>query len=99
MKSPDWGGHNTDWSLHHVPCSWVVMLENALDPSHAPYLHEGLLGTRQSAAPMQMSLINEGVWPPAAASGFQLHHSGYIDSQQEDGMRAVRTFQPPCTIR
>ena len=95
----DWAGSKADWTLHQVPCGWPVMVENALDPSHAPFLHEGLLDSRKEAAPMQMSRMSDGHWPPLAASGFQLHHGGYTQTQQEDGMQAHRVFQPPCTVR
>lgn len=99
VTAEDWVGGSEEWSLHQVPCGWPVMVENALDPSHAPFLHEGLLDSRKGAAPMTMSRVNDGIWPPQAASGFQLRHGGYTQEQQEEGMRAERDFVPPCTIR
>lgn len=99
MTSPEWAGSSTDWGMHELPVSWPIAAENALDPSHAPFLHEGLLGSRLAAAPMRMSLQSEGHWPPLAEEGFVLHHSGYLASQQADRMAAVRSFKPPCNIQ
>ncbi|KAK9803840.1 hypothetical protein WJX73_006016 [Symbiochloris irregularis] len=99
VASEDWAGSDVEWSLHHVPCGWPVMVENALDPSHAPFLHEGLLDSRRGAAPMSMSRVSDGHWPPQAAAGFKLRHGGYTREQQGEAMQAERAFIPPCTIR
>ena len=69
--------------------------ENALDPSHASYVHNRVISRREDAAPMRMRLSSE-VDPQR---GFELEHGGYSRSQQEGGMRAKRWFVPPCTIR
>jgi phenylpropionate dioxygenase-like ring-hydroxylating dioxygenase large terminal subunit len=71
------------------------MQENALDPSHASYVHHGVISRRQDAAPMRMRLSGD----IDAQRGFQLAHGGYSRPQQEGGMRARRWFIPPCTIR
>ncbi len=69
--------------------------ENALDPSHASYVHNLVISKRQDAAPMQMALSGE----IDAQQGFILEHGGYSKSQQEGNMKAKRYFIPPCTIR
>ena len=69
--------------------------ENALDPSHASYVHNLVISKRQDAAPMQMALSGE----IDAQQGFILEHGGYSKSQQEGSMKAKRYFIPPCTIR
>ena len=69
--------------------------ENALDPSHASYVHNRVISRREDAAPMRMRLSSE----VDAQRGFELAHGGYSQSQQAGGMRARRWFVPPCTIR
>ena len=71
------------------------MQENALDPSHASYVHNLVISKRQDAAPMQMALSGD----IDAQQGFILEHGGYSKSQQEGNMKAKRYFIPPCTIR
>ena len=75
-------------------CGHAVQ-ENALDPSHASYVHNLVISKRQDAAPMQMALSGE----IDAQQGFILEHGGYSKSQQEGNMKAKRYFIPPCTIR
>ena len=71
------------------------MQENALDPSHASYVHNLVISKRQDAAPMHMALSGD----IDAQQGFTLEHGGYSKSQQEGNMKAKRYFIPPCTIR
>ena len=43
------------------PVNWEVMMENTMDPSHACFLHDGLAGKWEEAAPMTMRLKHNTV--------------------------------------
>ena len=72
------------------PVDWLLMTENSVDPGHAPFLHEGVMGsdTRAGAAPMGMALGPDGVAP----RGFTVSHTGYTVKSRVGGMKATRTF-------
>ncbi|CAK0784783.1 hypothetical protein CVIRNUC_007987 [Coccomyxa viridis] len=95
MANTAFAGAQADFAFMENPASLQVMLENALDPSHASYVHNLVISKRQDAAPMQMALSGE----IDAQQGFILEHGGYSKSQQEGNMKAKRYFIPPCTIR
>lgn len=38
-----------------LPYGWDALLENIVDPSHVPFAHHGLQGTRDDAVPVNMS--------------------------------------------
>ncbi|KAL3926714.1 MAG: hypothetical protein SGPRY_003175 [Prymnesium sp.] len=42
--SADDGLSQAEWTFQLQPVSYEALVENALDPSHAPFLHEGLAG-------------------------------------------------------
>lgn len=43
-------------TLDH-PCSFDMLIENALDPSHFPFAHHGVLGSREDASPLPMKVV------------------------------------------
>ena len=79
------------------PVDWLLMTENSVDPGHAPFLHEGVMGsdTRAGAAPMGMALGPDGVAP----RGFTVSHTGYTVKSRVGGMKATRTFVAPGALR
>ncbi|BDA48006.1 Protein TIC 55, chloroplastic [Coccomyxa sp. Obi] len=95
MVDPSFAGSEGSFSWMENPASNLVMLENALDPSHASYVHNLVISKREDAAPMQMQLSGD-IDPQ---KGFILEHGGYSKSQQENNLKAKRYFIPPCTIR
>ena len=85
------------FSTMRPPVDWLLMTENSTDCSHAPYLHEKVMGpnTRAGAAPMAMAASPDGVSP----RGFTLSHTGYTKAARAAGMVATRTFVAPGALR
>eukprot|EP00899_Mesostigma_viride_P005330 jgi/Mesvir1/14799/Mv05437-RA.3 len=83
-----------DWVVIEMPVDWSLMVENNMDPSHAMYLHEGVLPfyAPQKALPMEHFTIKHGKTPQ---DGFTLEHSGFSTSTR--GLEGTRRFTPPCT--
>ena len=58
---PAWGGAGGDYMYFKSTANWSLMLENALDPSHAASLHEPALGRRTDMVlildPLVVSLL------------------------------------------
>eukprot|EP00884_Botryococcus_braunii_P022855 jgi/Botrbrau1/9253/Bobra.180_1s0011.1 len=93
-EEPGWFGM-PDFGFNVNPATFAAMVENALDPDHAPFLHVGVLGKKENAAPMHMKLATE----ISTNGGFTVEHDGYLKKQKEKGMTATRTFIPPGTVR
>jgi phenylpropionate dioxygenase-like ring-hydroxylating dioxygenase large terminal subunit len=91
-------GSDGDWGFQVAPVDWTLMTENSLDPSHAPFLHEKVMGpaTRAGAAPCVMRLADP---PGLGDGGFTVTHGGYTMKQQAEGMAGVRTFTAPGRLR
>ena len=45
-EDPAWGGAAGDYMYLKSTANWSLMLENAMDPTHAASLHEPALGSR-----------------------------------------------------
>ncbi len=92
LSDPDEQWMQAEWQLADVPVGYTVSLESSFDPSHAQFLHEGIFGfSPNTAIPMdEFELIGE----MSAEDGFALKHGGYNFFNQ--GMKATRTFHPPC---
>lgn len=41
-----------------MPVNWDIMMENTMDPSHANWLHDGLFGNWDEAAPLNMHVTD-----------------------------------------
>ena len=41
-----------------MPVNWDIMMENTMDPSHANWLHDGLFGNWDDAAPLNMHVTH-----------------------------------------
>lgn len=88
---------NATWTFQLQPLSYESLVENCLDPSHAPFLHEGLRGqgmkeqSPNDATPMlQYDLEGE-----VHAAGFALQHSPYTKGSTA---ACVRRFVAPSTV-
>jgi len=89
----DFDSDSTDWFMSDVPVGYRVSVESSFDPSHAQFLHEGLMVfSPQTAIPMQEF---QQVGEMSAETGFTLQHTGYNVYNQN--MEATRTFTPPCS--
>ena len=94
------------WIFSTWPISYLSMLENSLDPSHAPFVHEGtqapgtgMAYSPENAQPMQVYQITNTSLIPE--EGFTLEHSPYmkskLDSPANVSSMSTRQFIPPCT--
>ena len=90
-------GSSGEWGFQVAPVDYVLMTENSLDPSHAPFLHEKVMGsnTRAGAAPCVMKLEAPGLGP----GGFTISHGGYTKKQIAEGMVGTCEFTAPGRLR
>lgn len=70
------------WLCSETPVSYLSMLENSMDPSHAPFVHEGIVSpgrgliySPQNAQPMEIYRLTTAL---SATRGFSLEHSPYM---------------------
>ncbi|KAJ1460228.1 hypothetical protein M885DRAFT_510036 [Pelagophyceae sp. CCMP2097] len=80
-----------DWIMTVSPISYESMVENAMDPSHAPFLHEGTFAA-SDFTPMDRYNVAE----KPCKSGFTVAHGGY--STKNVGMEATRAFSAPAYV-
>ncbi len=82
--SATYPGSAGEWGFQVAPVDWSLMTENSLDPSHAPFLHEAVMGpnTRAGAAPCVMRLDPPGL----TDTGFTVSHGGYTKKQIAEKM-------------
>jgi len=76
---------------------FMSFVENAYDPCHANFLHEGLGFGAGYSPKTAVPMLDFKVDGDITAEGFTLRHGGY--SKPTTGMLATRTFSPPCTVR
>ncbi|KAG8458201.1 hypothetical protein KFE25_011732 [Diacronema lutheri] len=88
------GEEKLSWELNVQPISFESMVENSLDPSHAPFLHAGLgsFGATAGAIPMERPAIST----KPSAEGFEMRHGGY--DVRTAGMNATRRFAAPSLV-
>jgi len=48
---------NANFAVMELPASQDMFLDNAMDPSHFPFAHHGVIGTREDAGPSDMEVI------------------------------------------
>eukprot|EP00873_Tetraselmis_striata_P016586 jgi/Tetstr1/436850/TSEL_025627.t1 len=93
---PDPRGGSAEFMMAEAPIDFTMFLENAHDPCHANFLHEGLgFGltkySPESAVPMRDFKLDGKI----SSRGFVLKHGGY--SASTDGQLATRAFTAPST--
>lgn len=90
-----------DWGASNVPNDYQFWVEQAMDPTHAPYLHHernsngaGGILDQNEAIPFDGEIL-----PPSSITnnGFVWQHGGY--SSLNDGMKATRSFVAPNCVR
>jgi len=81
-----------DWTFQLQPLSYESLVENCMDPSHAPFLHEGLQGQGLSlqspdkATPiLEFDLVGD-----LTKEGFELEHSPYLKGQSATTKRIFK---------
>jgi phenylpropionate dioxygenase-like ring-hydroxylating dioxygenase large terminal subunit len=86
------------------PVSYMSMIENSFDPSHAPFVHEGVseFGGRvyspDDAVPMERYGFKEGT--TSTSEGFILEHTPYMAGPSDAAMQqstTTRQFVSPCS--
>jgi len=90
-----------DWGASNVPNDYKFWVEQAMDPTHAPYLHHernsngagGILDQNEAIAFEGDSLPSSKI----TKDGFVWNHGGY--SSLNAGMKASRTFVAPNCVR
>eukprot|EP00930_Biecheleria_cincta_P087179 TRINITY_DN7642_c0_g1_i2.p1 TRINITY_DN7642_c0_g1~~TRINITY_DN7642_c0_g1_i2.p1 ORF type:complete len:561 (-),score=99.45 TRINITY_DN7642_c0_g1_i2:316-1998(-) len=84
----------TEWVMTVAPVGYEVSVENTFDPSHAPFLHRGIMKfDPKRAIPMEKFLCKDD--HISGVDGFVLEHDGYDEGTK--GMEATRKFSPPCS--
>ncbi|KAJ8601085.1 hypothetical protein CTAYLR_007820 [Chrysophaeum taylorii] len=78
----------TEWVMTTPPVSYESMLENSMDPSHAPFLHEF---AKDRMIPMSSVSVGRD-----DATGFTIFHNGYREANE--GMLATRNFVAPSLV-
>ena len=86
------GSGAQDWVMTVPPVSYESMVENSMDPSHAPHLHEGTFAASDMVPLTDYSAPAE----PLGDEGFTVAHGGY--TTKNDGMKATRTFRSPSFV-
>ncbi|CAK9090326.1 Protochlorophyllide-dependent translocon component 52 [Durusdinium trenchii] len=85
---------DVEWVMTTAPVGYQVSVENTFDPSHAPFLHNGIIKySPEKAIPMSKFELRDG--EISGKRGFVLEHDGY--DQGTDGVMATRQFVPPCS--
>ncbi|KAL7576664.1 hypothetical protein ACA910_005593 [Epithemia clementina (nom. ined.)] len=95
------------WAHSSWPVSYLSMLENSFDPSHAPFVHEGVnspgRGIKYSPHNAQPIQVYRLTTPLSAQEGFAVEHSPYLKAPTSNTttgnsqMMTIRQFVPPCT--
>lgn len=87
-----------EFLMNFVPVSYTSMVENSFDPSHAPFIHEGIKdfggGVFSPAGALAMKKFNLIPNTTIDANGFMLEHSPYQTGGDENLM-ITRQFLPP----
>lgn len=90
--------NKTEFLVNTVPVSYTSMVENSFDPSHAPFIHEGIRdfggGVFSPAGALAMKKYHLIPNTTIDASGFTLEHSPYQKGGLEN-MMVTRQFVPP----
>jgi hypothetical protein len=76
--------------VHEMPCSFDMLVENGLDPSHFPFAHHGIISKRSDAAPM----------PTMKAVTSNFTHLDIFASYKRNGQSRDRlySFQRPSLL-
>lgn len=63
---------------------WQTLVENQVDPSHVPFVHHGILGSRYKAGPMLIKIVEST--------------PEIIITKIERKLATTITFDPPCRV-
>lgn len=83
---------NLGWFAYSFPVSYMSMVENSFDPSHAPFIHEGVTFSPEGATPMLKYKLLDNT--TMSTSGFTMEHSPY---QKNDTSHTIRKFTSPSS--
>ncbi|MGD1701878.1 Rieske 2Fe-2S domain-containing protein [Dapis sp. BLCC M229] len=73
------------WSsyVRNLEYGWEILIENLVDPSHAPFAHHGVLGNRDKARPIPMEILQSTI--------------NLVEVSLSKGFTKI-TFEPPCRL-
>ncbi|MFM2061206.1 MAG: hypothetical protein RLZZ507_876 [Cyanobacteriota bacterium] len=63
---------------------WQTLVENIADPSHVPFAHHGVQGTREQGKPIFMEIVQS--------------NANLIKVNTTGGFQIALTFEPPCRL-
>lgn len=72
-----------------IPVDYSLIIENLLDPSHVPFTHDGTIGRRKDAQPLNLELVEH------PRDGLKALFRNSREPERVSGF----TFEPPCTVR
>lgn len=76
VKAMDWASRKDVWITDHVldaPYSFLLQMENLLDPAHIHFVHDGFQGNRQRASPLEARFLENSASVIAAAFAHPAH--------------------------
>ena len=83
-------GEPSSTYTRELPYSYDILVENLLDPSHVPFAHHGLQGSRSDAIPIEMSIPTK-----IEESGFSFN---WTDRTMGMMRRGEGRWQAPFTV-
>lgn len=93
---PESIAEKAEWMVQTFPVSYISMVENSLDPTHAPFIHQGVkdFNSGESFSPDGATPMKRfELLGPSTINGFTLEHSPY---QKNSNVTVQRQFLPPC---
>ncbi|KAK9811313.1 hypothetical protein WJX72_001607 [[Myrmecia] bisecta] len=85
--------------LREFPYSYQTLFDNALDPSHVPWSHHGVIGDRTKVTPLEMEVV-QGISPQGITTRFS--DDGEAASAGADKQKVVTvtdlSFKAPHTL-
>ena len=80
---------NPNTYTRDLPYGWSTLVENIVDPSHVPWAHHGLQGTREDAIPINMTV------PVVTNSGFNF---SFEDRTMKMMRQCLGFFRAPYVV-
>ncbi|GAQ89914.1 hypothetical protein KFL_005770010 [Klebsormidium nitens] len=91
LLDPGWVGSEGPFNRLDEPINWDIMVENAMDLAHAPFVHHGVVAKMEDYRPMHAELTEASDDP---SRGFEIQHDGYTQHQKEEDFKGTRRFTP-----
>ena len=89
--------NSAGWAMYISPVSYLSQIENSFDPTHTPFVHDGLWSfySPENAIPIERYELTEAI----SENGFALEYTPYLKFSLPDHDKlAPIKFIPPCTV-